>query len=482
MTIRMGRYLYVVSPLDKNAPIALLSVGSGELLQEFFILIKLFHAGFRNIKLVMLDPIYSWRAKYERKVFLIIIDTMKKLYGLEIEPKFLSTITELNIDDKFDVVYAIDYDNLDVSRDYSLRQLDGRNSSVKHEDYQTAITFLKSLNLLKDSTTSFAAISKGKDIARYNKGNMLPAKSPVIFSISGLPVTQDTQFDHVYLYANIGHLIFNLNFLCESKSVLLINENLVHPDDKKEIDNLLQSYGIKHCYVSEAEALNFIREPNKHSLILDGTLFHSDKKELPVSKEFLFAHGRVFVARIDAEKLRKVSQHKNVPSSIFSIYRNNLGKAPVAPSGEDQNLKIEPEIKAKERMKINPTNAGSLSFFPERKEKPDKPIPKIDILKSNMNGALKEGKCPCVIEFVSIGNFQMRITCSDPEFLSTLLREKWDGIDLSVDGNMVTMYEPEKISKMIKMYGLDPEEVYAENPLYVCETECGPVSVTCVQQ
>lgn len=342
--------------------ITILSVGSGGLLQELFMLLKLSSLGFKKIKLVMLDPIYkspSGQILDAQTALRLIANRIQKLCEstapVEIDLQFHSQFNDLPTTDKFDVIYAIDYDEIDSLRDNSLRELPGQRTAKTHRiqiqfvfddgtqeepiswecedtshekadtEYQAAIDFLKSLVLLKDSD-SFAALSRGKDITTYSCDNTQISKTEDAKTITELLRDTNTSanFDTIYIHSNIATLIYNLDFLSASKgSALLINKNLINEEDRSWVDALLKRYNIKPLYINESTSARILAAPQfgHRILIVDYSVYDERKNEKILPGRFAIEEKHVSIIRTNAttvENMHGIGGKKSEATFIYT--------------------------------------------------------------------------------------------------------------------------------------------------------------------
>lgn len=149
--------------LPIEAPISLLSMGSGGLFQDFILIGKLIQAGYKSISLTLVDPEIDETKVTSLKNFLKNFDDVK------IEIRSFKNVNQLSQEEKFNTIYAIDYDEFE------------------NHHIQGAIDALASLKLLDSNGQFFLSYGKNdyvwneKDEFKYMQGG---SRSAVVSSVS----------------------------------------------------------------------------------------------------------------------------------------------------------------------------------------------------------------------------------------------------------------------------------------------------------
>lgn len=256
-------------PDSKN--ITLLSLGSGELLQDLIIVFRLTLLGYKNINLVCVDPEFDHEKIGE---FLVIMEALNQYCEMNTICNFFNKVDDIPEELRdFDVVYAIDYDNLECGNDYSSRQLPERTGSFKDKPYLAAIAMLKACSFLNTNINSFAAFSQHAYLSIFSK------------NLAGLPsennienvVFHPNHFQQYCINSSLEVLLLHFAFFIKEKKQLFINDEIMPADHKPYIEILLQKFNIPYSFFTYADCLNQANNigNNKFILVVDWIAFNT---------------------------------------------------------------------------------------------------------------------------------------------------------------------------------------------------------------
>jgi hypothetical protein len=302
---------------DRYKPLSLLSLGSGYLLQDLIIAVKLVDLGFSNLHFVLVDPINEEDYFQPfRIVFDNTIQRLKEIYGnqLHISTEFHSSLTTVI---SADIAYAIDFDNWKLDgKDYSTRQLFKRQGNITDKNYGCMISVFKML-----LSAPFCVVSQGKELLLFSDdGRYSPLTE--YFSLHELLEINTLTIGSLYFNADLLHLLLNLNYIKNTRFPLFINKNIIKQEDKPFIEALLHKYDRTCFFLEEAMALQQLQELEGECLILDYTAFDLEAQEFPFTKEYEgFKNLSV---------IRKNWIHKEKgPAEYTLIYKGNPNQASI---------------------------------------------------------------------------------------------------------------------------------------------------------
>jgi len=270
--------------LSKDKDITILSVGSGGLLQDLIIIFRLTLAGYRNININLVDPEWQTSGRFEfserREQFNTIINAINQYCNYNITCNYYYTVDEIPEESRsFDIVYAIDYDDLDLIHDYSSRDLVGRNGDFQlHEsEHKTTMALIKAYSYLNDELGSLAAFSKGEQaniLSRDNNG--LPSEN----NIQNL-IYHPNQFEQYCVNASLSVLLHYLPFFCKQNKPVFINDEIMQPEERQYVEAMLQKFGINYQFFNYASCVNQNNNPfnNKLTLVIDGMIYDNRKND-----------------------------------------------------------------------------------------------------------------------------------------------------------------------------------------------------------
>ena len=117
----------------KEKPVRMMSLGVGAFLQDLMIILKLAEAGIKSIDIAMVEPNPCLKAYPDFKYF---VNKIRVLYGMKyISVKTYLDINELDSKDRFDVIYAIDYDECNsIEYLHEHRHIEVHNDEVQTSD------------------------------------------------------------------------------------------------------------------------------------------------------------------------------------------------------------------------------------------------------------------------------------------------------------------------------------------------------------
>lgn len=274
----------IVDHVSKHSmdSIRILSLGAAGCLQDLILAAKLAEVGLQSIHLTLVDTPFRDKCYQDLVRFL---KELEKAYDITITSNKFASIMEIDAREKFNLVYAIDYEDYSCYRDYSSRKLPGRTGYFSERPYRAAIDLIKAASLAT-SPNALAVMSHGTDIVS------LTPNTAESYSVEFKPLSQlyyDLElFDSFYLNADISNLSFNLDLFSRLKKPLLINKDIVSENDRDSVTALLNHLEVPHEFVDDATVLaRFGQEHQKQKcLVVDYTVFDARKGETPIPQRY----------------------------------------------------------------------------------------------------------------------------------------------------------------------------------------------------
>ena len=162
--------------MDK--PVRILSLGSGAYLQDLMIILRLAEGGIKSIHIAMVDPYPCMKAYPDFKYF---VEKIKTVYEMkEIIVSNYPDINEVDHEEAFDVIHAIDFDDCN-SKAYlnEHRHIEVHNDAVKDSDPDKPTwDLIKTSKFLTSEEHGLIITSKGKHVLH---------KTPQNFPFYGTP-------------------------------------------------------------------------------------------------------------------------------------------------------------------------------------------------------------------------------------------------------------------------------------------------------
>ncbi|MBA2711200.1 MAG: hypothetical protein H0U57_11485 [Tatlockia sp.] len=273
--------------------INLLSIGSGKFLQDLIIIFRLSLLGHKKINMVCIETRLEKKACSQFKA---IIAAVNLYCETEIFLHFYENIDEIpeNLRN-FDVVYSIDYDNLNLAKDYSSRKLPGRIGTFKVPAYIASIAVIKGLSLLNEEKDAFGAFSQQTNVSIFCAShNDLPTATNIENFIY-----RPNLFAQYCINSSIEVLLYHLSFFIMEQKPLLINEEIISAEDKPFLEAMFNKFNITYSFFNYSDCINNIDKllGSKITLVVDMMAFDTWKNEKPELEGF---EGKnISVLRID---------------------------------------------------------------------------------------------------------------------------------------------------------------------------------------
>ena len=282
--------------LSRKETIELLSIGSGKLLQDLIIICKLINSGFKYIRINCVDPLFDANYFKKRRVlddFQVIINAMTHFCNVNITCNFYPYINEIMTKSNgYDVVYAIDYNNLRLAEDYSSRNQPLREGLFTMPAYLAAMAIIKGMSCLKKNPKAFAAFSQGSHINLFAHSPNGFASENTIESF----IYRPNIFKTYCINASIERFLSNLPFFIREQKPLWINDEIISETDKPFIEQVLNYFTIPYQFFNYAslnkEANNLINDTL--TLIIDGISFDALLNETPELPGFVQPNYSIF--------------------------------------------------------------------------------------------------------------------------------------------------------------------------------------------
>lgn len=264
-----------ISNLENKDSITLLSVGSGKFLQDLILLFRLVLKGYKKITITCIEPDLNNEA-YEH--FMTIIDAVNQYYKTEIVVHYHKSIAEIpNETRSFDVVYGIDYDNLEFGKDHSSRKLEKREGTFNDATYIAAMDMIKALSFLNQEKGAFGAYSQHKNIYLFSDSNPDITSTTTIENTVFSPNT----FEEYCINSSLEVLLANLSFFIKEQKPLLINEEIIQELDKPFLETMLKNFNIPYSFFIYAQTKANTFTDNTLRLVVDWIAFDTKKGEKP---------------------------------------------------------------------------------------------------------------------------------------------------------------------------------------------------------
>lgn len=312
----------------QNIALSILSIGSGGLLQDLIILFRLILNGYNDIRITCVEPEWTNEKNKEScRQFETIIAGLNQYLGTNIECIFYNDIDEVQYA-HFDIIYAIDYDNLFLNKDYSSRQLPGHEGNFTQEPYKAAMAFIKGFNL-NDKLEAFGAYSQGK------VANILSVTNPVEANLFEI-VNHENPYTQYCINASLEVLVMYLPFFIAEKKPLLINDEIMSADDKDYVEAMLDRLDIQNRYFNYANCKKsgINPTPNEYTLVVDGMAFDTSRNETPDAPPF------DHVLRVDWNDKRTAKIFVSIPQDLESDLIDYLKLSKAIDSSEQANANI----------------------------------------------------------------------------------------------------------------------------------------------
>ena len=162
--------------MDKS--VRILSLGTGAYLQDLMIILRLAEGGIKSIHIAMVDPYPCMKAYPDFKYF---VEKIKTVYEMkEIIVSNYPDINEVDHEEAFDVIHAIDFDDCN-SKAYlnEHRHIEVHNDAVKNSDPDKPTwDLIKTSKYLTSEEHGLIITSKGKHVLH---------KTPQNFPFYGTP-------------------------------------------------------------------------------------------------------------------------------------------------------------------------------------------------------------------------------------------------------------------------------------------------------
>lgn len=277
--------------------IRMLSLSTGSYAEDLSLFAKLAEAkiGLPPIHLALVDLSFDECAYCD---LIYYIERMEKAYGISISISGFVSAAEIDPDEEFDVVYAIDYEDRGPHFGHP-KELPGRAEFFTRKPYRAVTDLIKAANLAT-SANALVIMSHGKDIISLTPNT---AKSQLTELKSLFQLSCDLEvFDFFYLNAGISNVLFNLECLAHLKKLLFINEDIVLKKDRGDVAAFLKHLGIAHEFINDASIVSRLeKEPqDKKCLVVDYTIFDETKREAPVPQ--IYQSPNFSIVRIDGAK------------------------------------------------------------------------------------------------------------------------------------------------------------------------------------
>ena len=156
--------------MDKS--VRILSLGTGAYLQDLMIILRLAEGGIKSIHIAMVDPYPCMKAYPDFKYF---VEKIKTVYGMkEIVVSNYPDINEVDHEEAFDVIHAIDFDDCN-SKAYlnEHRHIEVHNDAVENSDPDKPTwDLIKTSRYLTSEEHGLIITSKGKHVLHKTPQNL----------------------------------------------------------------------------------------------------------------------------------------------------------------------------------------------------------------------------------------------------------------------------------------------------------------------
>ena len=156
----------------KDVPVHIMSLGAAGCLQDLMIILKLAEAGLKSIHITMVEPFPCRNAYPDFKFF---INKIKTIFRMEdITSESYTDISQLDINEHFDIIYAIDYDECN-SKEYLLehKHLNLHNDEIKTSDPdKPTLDLIKVARYLTSHEHGLIIASRKKHIVHMTPQNL----------------------------------------------------------------------------------------------------------------------------------------------------------------------------------------------------------------------------------------------------------------------------------------------------------------------
>lgn len=255
-----------------NEEITFLSIGGGGLFQDLMILLNLFHRGYKNISLHIIEPNLM---TLQSQILETIVTKLNNIENLHINININFYQSEESLPEiGFDAVYAIDSDIFYANKHVNLLNPALQQTMHLNKDYYYNIlsVLFKGCSQLKPEHyalflltfgNSYYAFSKEEQIIHYNK----------------IPQTKKLfeQFDYDYycFIAHIQSLFEHINFLKQKGKPVLINENIINTNLKPSLELYLNANNIDFIFLTQEEITQKLALENATALVIDDLILES---------------------------------------------------------------------------------------------------------------------------------------------------------------------------------------------------------------
>lgn len=218
----------------------ILSIGSGYLLQELILILRLIHKGFKSIRL---DCIEIDNNMIQQEILSAIIARLNESIDLEIIVNHFTEIDNIEATIEYDSVYVIDFPffrNCVLNRDFSSRKLTGSLAGNSHDILSLLI---KALSKLSISDNASFLLTNAKDfIFHQRKDDNINIRD---YSSFEYLLAEGDDYDYYYIRSNLLTLILHFKFFNEKNKTLLINQEIMNQDTKGALRTFLEKRNIK---------------------------------------------------------------------------------------------------------------------------------------------------------------------------------------------------------------------------------------------
>lgn len=230
--------------MDRNS-ISLLSMGSGRLFQDLIILASLMKQGFQDVSVCMIED--AWHkgivSSSKSKIFQSIVKQLRKAYpGVKVRTTYAGNVSSIPVDRRYDLVYAIDYDDFQVSID---------SLGANRQQYQAQVDLMKAASKLSVHPKAAFFVSQGHVSLPVNGINQTPY----------IKTKNNLKYPIYYKYG-VGQLMLDaMNGLLAGQCVY-VDRDSVKKTDESALSVFSKRFDISYEIIDGAPTIPFVHAGN----------------------------------------------------------------------------------------------------------------------------------------------------------------------------------------------------------------------------